>query len=159
MINQYRYLFLSQEDLRKAIAKTPCKKWQAWFKNHEVSYPCVCPYRDENCIKLEFNYELQKVAQFRKQESLFKQAVDDYSLCNNERDRIIAWVEKYAALGSRLLFSPTISILNNPQNNTTITIELNPDEFNTIIQFQEIFNSVYYSEEFQTNKSLIKVQL
>jgi hypothetical protein len=145
MNNHYRNPFLSQEDLSRAIEKTPCRKWYRWFNNHDVPYPCVCPIRDEDCIQLELNYELYKVAQLHKQEILFKQALDDYSLCNNEQDRLIAWVKKYTALGSRLFFSPTISILSNPEKNDKLIIQLNPDEFSAVIQFQEIFNTVYYS--------------
>jgi len=146
---------LSQEDLSKAIQKTPCKKWHKWFYRGEVPYPCACPVRDEDCIELELYYELKKIINLYNQEAYFKQAIEEFRLINKQNNTaILSWIKRYQVTGSKLLFSPTISILRNPENNDKLIIELNPDEFNTVIQFQELFNTVYYSKEFQTNINL-----
>jgi hypothetical protein len=146
-----------QQDIIPVIEKSKCTKWHKWFNDGEVPYPCVCIIRKEECIELELYYELQKVINIYNQKAYFKQALDDYSMCGNEQDKLISWAKNYEALGSKLFFSQTITILSDPAKNNKLTIQLNPDEFSTVIQFQEIFNTVYYSEEFQTNINLIKI--
>ncbi len=137
------------------IQQSKCKKWYKLFSRREVPYPCVCPVRDEHCIELEMYYELLKIENLHNKQKYFKQAIQEFNSINmHNRESILSWIGKYEAIGSKLFFAPTITILLKPQRNEKLIILLNPDEFQTVIQFQEIFNTVYYSEEFQTNNNL-----
>lgn len=143
------YLF---SDLISDILNTNCRKWSKWFNDGEEPYPCVCPVRDEYCIELEVYYELQKVINLYNQEAYFKQAIEEFELIDKQNNTaILLWGKKHQGIGSKLFFNTTITILRSSEKNDKLIIQLNPDEFSTVIQFQEIFNTVYYSEEFQTN--------
>lgn len=121
------------------IQQSKCKKWYKLYSRREAPYPCVCPVRDEHCIELELYYELLKIQDLYNKQKYFKQAIEESNS-----------IDKYSneAIGSKLFFAPTIIILLKPQSNEKLIILLNPDEFSTVIQFQELFNTVYYSEEY-----------
>lgn len=129
-----------------------CKKWYKWFNDGEEPYPCVCTIRDEYCIELEVYYELQKVMNLHNQEVYFKQALEEFELIDKQNNTaLLLWVKRHQGIGSKLFFNTTITIYRSSEKNDKLIIQVNPDEFSTVIQFQEIFNTVYYSEEFQTN--------
>lgn len=141
-----------QQDIISIIEKSKCFKWHKWFNDGETPYPCACPIREKYCIDLEFYYELQKMISLHNQEAYFKQAIEEFGLIDKQNSTAVKlWVNSYQEIGSNLFFNPTITILCDLENNDKLTIQLNPAEFNTVIQFQELFNTLYYSEEFQTN--------
>ncbi|NDI98730.1 hypothetical protein GWA97_06550 [Flavobacterium sp. LaA7.5] len=132
-----------------------CNKWYKWFYNEEVPYPCVCLVRDEYCIELEVYYELQKVINLYNQKAYFKQALEEFELIDKQNSTaLLLWVKRHQGIGSKLFFNTTITISRSSEKNDKLIIQLNPDEFSTVIQFQQVFNTVYYSEEFQTNINL-----
>lgn len=140
-----------QDDLRKAINKTLCKKWGKWFYKDEQPYPCVCPVRDKECVKLETYFELQKAFNQYNQEAYFKQAIEEFELIDKQDNTaLLLWVKRHQSIGSKLFFNPTITISCSSEKSDKLSIQLNPDEFRTVIQFQEVFNTVYYSENYQT---------
>lgn len=129
---------------------TKCNKWLKWFNTKETPYPCVCDVRDKDCIELELHYELQKAKGLYNQNSYFKNAIEEFEFIdNNNKAAVIAWVKKQEPVGSKLFFNLTISILSNPKENEKLTFQLDPSEFKYIIKFQELFGSIYYSEEYQ----------
>lgn len=136
----------------ETVLNTVCKKWYKWLHNSETPYPCVCPVRNKGCIQFELYYEILKVVEIHSYKLTFKKALEEYNVCYNEKGSLFAWAKKYEVLGSKLFFTPTITILSDSKTNDKLTIQLNPNEFSTVLQFQELFNSVYYSDEFQTNK-------
>ncbi|KAF2518824.1 hypothetical protein E0W68_06080 [Flavobacterium salilacus subsp. salilacus] len=132
-----------QDDLREAINKTPCKKWGKWFNDAEEPYPCVCSVRDEYCIELELYHELQKVINLYNQEAYFKQALEEFELIDKQSSTaLLSWIKRYQGIGSKLFFNTTITISRSSEKNDKLIIQLNPDEFSTVIQFQEIFTTV-----------------
>jgi len=138
--------------LQFSINETICRKWYKWHLFKVTPYPCVCTQRDKYCIELELYYELQKVQYFYNKQVYLKQAIEEYKTIDKHNENaVFSWVKKYEMVGSKLFFSSTITILSNPEKNDMLTIQLNPDEFSTVIQFQDIFNTVYYSEEYQIN--------
>lgn len=140
----------SKGSLQFAIKETICKKWDKWHLFKATPYPCVCTQRDKYCIELELYYELQKVVDLYNSKNYLKQAIKEFnSIDKHDNDAIYSWVKKYEMLGSKLFFSSTITILLNPEENYKLRLQLNPNEFSTVIHFQEIFNAVYYSEEYQ----------
>ncbi len=147
---------LEKKDIIPSLIKdTQCDKWTKWFNSYEQPYPCVCPVRNKECIELELYYELEKVQELYNTQSYFKEAIEEFnSMEKNNDDAVLSWIRKHRTIGCKLFFTPTISILCVPEKNEKLTIKLNPDEFRILIQFQDIFNTVYYSEEFQTNINL-----
>jgi len=144
-----------KKDIKYLLEKSDCKKWHNWFNEKDTPYPCVCPVRGEHCIELELYYELQKVVRLYHQKAYFKQAIEEFSYVNkHDIDAILSWVEKHKLIGSQLFFNPTITIFRSTEKDDKLIVELNPDEFSTVIQFQELFNTVYYSEEYQINTNL-----
>lgn len=144
--------FLTGSDFRiyDLLSHSPCKKWQKVFNGGAAPYPCVCPIRDRFCIKLELYYELQQVVVLYNKQIYFKHALEEFESIDKENNNaLISWIKNHEDIGSKLFFTSAITILSNPQNNDKLIVQLNPDEFSTVIQFQEIFNTVYYSEEYQ----------
>lgn len=143
--------FLNQ-NIKVKVLKSQCKKWFKYFNSGEQPYPCVCSARNKECIELQLYYELEKAQDIYNKQSYFKEAIEEFNSMEKNNDyAILSWIRKHKTMGSKLFFTPTISILCVPEKNEKLTIKLNPDEFSTVIQFQDIFNTVYYSEEFQTN--------
>ncbi|MCO6147392.1 hypothetical protein [Flavobacterium sp. NRK1] len=135
-----------------AIKETICRKWDKWHQFKATPYPCVCTQRDKYCIELELYYELQRVVEICEQGTYFEQAIEKFNSINkHDKNAVCSWVKKYKMVGRKLFFSSTITILCNAEENNKLIIQLNPDEFDAVIRFHEIFNTVYYSEEFQTN--------
>ena len=130
------------------LSQTACHKWTKYYYHGEKPYPCVCPRREGNCIFIETYYELQKVLKLSQQLIYYQNAIKQYTLIKDNSDAVLEWTKQHQQVGSKLFFKTEITILLNSDPIKKLKIQLIPDEFDAILQFQELFDASYYSETY-----------
>ncbi|RZK26085.1 MAG: hypothetical protein EOO43_03800 [Flavobacterium sp.] len=145
------WLTKNESNFFEAIIKSHCKKWIKWSYYDEKPFPCVCQVREEDCIFIELYYELQRVIKLHEKEIYFKKALDEYLVANDDDSAVLAWIISHSEIGTKLFFKTTLSFLLPYKK---ITIQLDVVECCTIIQFQDLFSLVYYSEKIQKKLNL-----
>ena len=129
------------------ISETNCRKWVEWLQEKSTHiYPCVCSNREQNCIFIETNYQLDRVLQLHQKEEYFKTLVQEYKQISSDKIALSEWFNKHKKLASELAFDTEISIMLELEPYKTSKIILNEIEFKNIIEFQIIFNELEYNQ-------------
>lgn len=137
----------NSEKIKLDISNSKCNKWENWLEDKSTHiYPCVCSKREQDCIFMETYYQLERVIQLHQKEEYFKILVQEYKQIASNNVATSEWFKKHKKLVSETAFDTEISIMLEIEPYRTLKIKLNENEFENIIEFQNIFNELEYNQ-------------
>ena len=143
------WLVKYEDEYRKAIGSTECRKWARYLMIGEKPFPCVCPTRVEDCIFIELYYELSNVLQIMLQDEVYKNALKPYDTIKHNKNAVFEWVKANENIGRFLSFKGKIQITLNNEPYKILEIALDNSECENVLKFKNIFSSNYYSKEYE----------
>lgn len=87
------WLLKYEEEFKKAINLTNCKKWKKWFYDEVRPYPCVCPKRENLCAFIDLYRELDRLTQIQRLESYFEEYFNQFQTIKDSKDKIMKWMK------------------------------------------------------------------
>lgn len=88
------WLLKYEDEFKKAINLTGCKKWRRWFYEEERPYPCVCPKRENLCVFIDLYRELDRLTQIQRLESYFEEYFNQFQKIKDSKDKIMNWMRE-----------------------------------------------------------------
>ena len=141
------WLLNYQNQFYLSINKTNCRKWSKWVEDKTAHIlPCCCPIREQDCIFIETYYKLQEIVEQYSKEDHFKAIVLGYKQIENNKIEVAKWFKKYQNIALELAFETEISIMLELKPYKNKIIQLNENEFKSIIEFQTIFNELEFNQ-------------
>lgn len=141
------WLLKYEDEFKKAIDETACRKWAKWFYRGERPYPCVCPHRDVLCMFIDLYRELDRLTQIQRMENFFEDSFNQFQKIKDSKELILNWMRE---------IKPTISniylTLDRNDNlkirfyNTDpiIEVNINKNDYKYTLLCLDIFNYNMY---------------
>lgn len=124
----------------KLIHNSPCLKWK---NDSSFLYPCVCPLRYRSCVEIEFYYNILEIIKIKKQEDIFKKAIENYELTSLDKT---SWYLKHKHLEKVLLFNPYIQVITNNSSFEKVIFQLAQEDFEYTLALKKLFEAILYQE-------------
>ncbi|QOG03489.1 hypothetical protein [Flavobacterium sp. MDT1-60] len=136
------WLIKFENEFHNAINDCDCRKWKKWLNNTEKPFPCVCSVRMQDCIFIEAYYKLNNALDLYKQQQYLIGLVLQYQSLKNNKAELKAFTNNLNALELNLPFDSKIVISLNPEPYEKIILQLNENEFEGVIEFQELLSNI-----------------
>lgn len=133
------WLMKYEKEFYKAINNSECRKWSKWLDTNEKPFPCVCDTRAEDCIFIESYYKLNNVFGLHKKQEYFIKLGFQYQSIKNNKAELKAFTNYLNSLGLNLTFDSKIIISLKTEPYKKIIFQLNENEFENVIRFQNIY--------------------
>lgn len=143
------YLLKNRTEFFTLIEKSSCRKWSKWVKDNSIHvFPCVCPEREVDCIFIETYFELTKVLEVLEKEERCIHELKIYQEIKHNTPAVFEWIIANESFFYEInTFKAELDIKS--VNNESITIKLNPVEFESILELKEVYYEHYCTEEFE----------
>lgn len=145
-----RWLKMYEKEFYIAIEQTECRKWSKWVRDSNTHlFPCVCPLRVEDCIFIETYFELKLAVDLIEKDDYFKKLLKSYHLIKHNKNAVFEWVKANEDVGSNLFFTGKVEVKLSQELYDKLVISMDVAEFENLLAFNKIFNTNYYSKEFE----------
>ncbi|UMB52618.1 hypothetical protein MKD41_09740 [Lutibacter sp. A64] len=142
------WLIKYEDDYRKAIGLTECRKWKRFLMTGEEPFPCACPTRVEDCIFIELYFKLDRVLKLMLDDEMYEEVLIPYEGIKHNKKAVFEWVKANEQLGKHLYFDGTIQVTTQKEPYKKIDIRIDKSECENLHKFIEVFKTNYYSLEY-----------
>jgi len=88
------WLLKYEDEFKKAIDLTNCKKWKRWFYDGDHPYPCVCPKRENICVFIDLYRELDRLTQIQRLEKTFESYFNQFQTIKESKLLMMDWMKE-----------------------------------------------------------------
>lgn len=132
-----------------AVKTSPCGKWNRWGRTKEEPFPCCCSVREEDCIFIEFYYELLKYSELHKKEEFYAEQLVRFNYHKYEKESVIEWVRdnKYYYNDLKHKFdidSVGLVVSVNTKKQGLLLVKINLEDFKHGLEIKRIFDEMRY---------------